>query len=56
MVLKINLEKSSQAIASNQCCRCDYQWQDQPYGLAKYHACPKCNSAYWVWVNFSNDD
>ena len=53
---KINLDRSELSLAHNRCCDCGYEWQDKPFGLAKYHVCPKCESAYWEWLNFDDDD
>jgi hypothetical protein len=25
---------------------------DRPFGDARYHACRKCGSVYWRWLNF----
>ncbi len=36
----------------NECCKCGHRWQDKPWGYAKTHACPKCGSAYWKWLNY----
>ena len=38
--------------ALNRCCRCRYEWRDRPFGDARYHACRKCGSVYWRWLNF----
>ena len=56
MANRINLDKRGQLLAANRCCECGYQWRDQPFGHARYPACPKCGSAYWVWLNYDNDD
>ena len=56
MAMKINLERNLRPLALNRCCSCGYEWQDQPFGLAKYHACPKCDSAYWEWTNFDDNE
>lgn len=53
---RINLDKGEQSQARNRCCQCDFEWQDRPFGLAKYHSCPKCDSAYWEWLNYDDDD
>ena len=42
--------------ALNRCCRCQYEWRDQPFGLARYDECPKCNSVYWQWLNHERCD
>ena len=55
MAKRINLDDCGQPPASNRCVECGYEWQDQPYGLAKYHSCPKCDSIYWEWLNYDDD-
>ena len=45
-------ESGTRENALNRCCRCGYEWQDRPFGDARYHACPKCGSVYWLWLNF----
>jgi predicted Zn-ribbon and HTH transcriptional regulator len=53
---KINFNRGTQLQARNRCCQCGFEWQDLPFGLAKYRACPKCDSTYWEWLNFDDDD
>ncbi len=38
--------------ALNRCCKCSYEWNDEPFGHAKYHGCPKCGSVYWLWLDY----
>jgi ssDNA-binding Zn-finger/Zn-ribbon topoisomerase 1 len=38
--------------ALNRCCRCSFEWQDEPFGNAKHHACPRCGSVYWLWLDY----
>ena len=40
--------------ANNKCCKCENEWSDRPIGFAKYHACPSCGSAYWVWTDYAD--
>ena len=42
--------------ALNRCCRCSFEWKDEPFGNAKHHACPKCGSVYWQWLNYERRD
>ena len=56
MATRINLDRNATRLARNKCCQCDYEWQDQPFGLAQYHSCPKCGFAYWVWLNYDDED
>lgn len=43
-------------IALNRCCQCGYEWRDQPFGLARHDACPKCRSVYWQWLDYAPRD
>ena len=53
-MLSINLasdKNRNENSALNRCCRCRYEWQDQPFGRARYDTCPKCGSVYWLWLD-----
>ncbi len=48
--------KQARRLALNRCCRCGYEWRDQPFGHARHDACPKCRSVYWQWGDYRQRD
>ena len=47
-------KRGSRIYAANRCCDCSHEWQDLPFGHARFHACPRCGSVYWRWLDYAD--
>ena len=52
----VSNRNQARQIVLNRCCRCDYEWRDQPFGHARHDTCPRCDSVYWQWRDYEGRD